>query len=213
MVIAFLNDKRVQRNSGKPQGSGQAAKVGGPNQGDCPQFYKNGKCSRKPCPYTHNVTNANTNQPKGVKGGKGDDTKGKGKGGKGQDRGRTETRQEQPPSRGNSLNKNNQPTRGTSPSGKKDVKACFNYMKNKCTKGKSCDYWHPRPCRDGKKCKLGKECVFYHPPKAAAATNSDKSEDETPKKTKKKREKTPPTKGKGQIAVALPLNHQGSNLA
>ena len=48
---------------------------------------------------------------------------------------------------------------------------------------------------------------------AAAATNSDKSEDETPKKPKKKRDKTPPVKGKGQLAVALPLNHQGSNLA
>ena len=213
MVIAFLNDKRVQRNSGKPHGSGSAAKQG-PGQGDCPQFYKTGKCSRQPCPYSHNVTNANTGKPKGAKGGKGDDTKGKGKGGKGQDRGRSETRQEPNTSRGNSLNKNKQPTRGTSPSGKKDVKACFNYMKDKCTKGKQCNYWHPKPCRDGKKCKLGKECVFYHPPKAAAAKDSDKSEDETPKKKSgKKRDQTPPAKGKGQIAVASPLNRQGSSLA
>ena len=93
------------------------------------------------------------------------------------------------------------------------MKACFNYMKDKCTKGKQCNYWHPRPCRDGKKCKLGKECVFYHPPKAAAAKDSDKSGDETQDEPKKKRKKTPPIKGKGQIAVASPLNQQGRNLA
>ena len=216
MVVAFLNDKRIQRNVGKSQGSGAAAKHGGPTQGDCPQFYKTGKCSRKPCPYSHNTTTATQGPSKGK--GKGDPPKGKGKGkdkgNKGDERGRSRTRQEPQASREDSRNKHGQPTRGRSPSGKAERKQCFKYMRGECPNGKKCDYWHPPPCRDGKKCKLGKECMFYHPAKATPAKDSDKSDDdtETTKKKKKKRDKTPPVV-KAQIAIQSPLNHQGSTPA
>ena len=91
MVVAFLNDKRLQRNVGPREGKAHAAKTAG--QGDCSQFYKNGVCSRKECPYKHDNTVVDRKgKAKGKKGDRDDSKgkKGKGKGkGKWDDRGRS----------------------------------------------------------------------------------------------------------------------------
>ena len=126
MVVAYLNDKRIQKNVGPRQGSANAARQGS-QTGDCRQFYKTGKCSRTSCPYKHDNTIA---EP--AKG------KGKGKKGKGKEsvadasprRGRSETREGSPAS---SRNSSGQKTRGTSPSGEANRPQCWKYMKGKCS--------------------------------------------------------------------------------
>ena len=204
MVVAYLNDKRLQRNVGPRDGKAQAAKTTG--QDDCQQFYKYGNCSRKECPYKHNITIAK-GKGKGKKG-DGGDGKGKGKGkgkakGKWEDRGRSPGR-ERSPSRDRTPS--GQPKRGTSPAGNKERPRCWAYMKGECQNSK-CDFWHPPRCKDDKKgtCKLGKDCMFLHQGKAHAAKDDEKKPDKDKKKPKR-----PKSPARAQIAIASPLNQQGS---
>ena len=62
--------------------------------------------------------------------------------------------------------------RGKSPSGKEDRPLCSFFTRGACTKGKDCDYFHPRACRSFKTeegCKKGEDCRHMHV-KAKAAT-------------------------------------------
>ena len=208
MVVAYLNDQRLQRNVGPREGKAQAAKTTG--QDDCQQFYKYGKCSRKECPYKHNTTIAADPKGKGKGKGKGNGKgkgdggdykgkKGKGKGkGKWEDRGRSPDRDR---SASRERTPSGQPKRGTSPAGEKERPQCWKYMKGECNNA-TCNFWHPGKCKDHQKgtCKLGKECMFLHQGKAHAAKDDDK-----PKKPKR-----PKSPARAQIAIALPLNQQGS---
>jgi hypothetical protein len=76
MVVRFLNEKRHAAPA--PRAYGYVAEAGRPRgaqQGDCNQWYKNGKCSREDCPWKHEKTIAPDG---GLK-----TKKGKSKGGKG----------------------------------------------------------------------------------------------------------------------------------
>ena len=79
-------------------------------------------------------------------------------------------------------------------------------MKGECQNPK-CNFWHPGKCRDHQKgtCKLGKDCIFLHQGKANAAKDDDKKPEKEKKKTKR-----PKSPARAQIAIASPLNQQGS---
>ena len=81
--------------------------------------------------------------------------------------------------------------RGKSPSGKKDVEACRNWLKGKCDRD-NCDFWHAPDCRrykkDGK-CKFGDKCGYRHAGKKATPANSDVSSGGDSEKKSKKKQK------------------------
>ena len=169
MVVNHLNAKRDNRNSQEPRQHANAAKEG-PAADDCRTYWWKGACPRgAACAFKHNRMSPDAKgKGKGTKGPKG---AGKGKGkdkdrsqSPGTRRGRTEEREQSPRRSGSG-----QPTRGNSPSGKKNRLPCKNHMKGECKKGKDCDFWHPQQCKfikDGGTCKYGKDCQFVHPPKA-----------------------------------------------
>ena len=154
----MLEDKRKQRNN-KEDKVWYSFPVQENNcrQGDCRQYYYNGKCSRGDRPWKHERTQGKgkggklkgKGKDKGgkgdFKGGKGKD-KGKGKGkNKGKDRGRSDHRDDH--SRGRSSTREiSQPRRGVSPSGRPNMRICYFYTKHKCNSEKDCGFWHPPTC-------------------------------------------------------------------
>ena len=57
------------------------------------------------------------------------------------------------------------PTKGTSPSGRKDCRLCRDYLEHRCTRGKLCNFYHPKLCNEFEatgKCSRGENCGFFH---------------------------------------------------
>ena len=82
--------------------------------------------------------------------------------------------------------------RGKSPSGKKDVEACRNWLKGKCDRD-NCDFWHAPDCRRQKKggtCKFGDKCGYRHTGKKATPANSDDSSGGDSEKKKEEAKET-----------------------
>ena len=86
-------------------------------------------------------------------------------------------------------------------------------MKGKCTKGDSCDYWHPPVCRFFRQgnCSAGKKCSFLHPPSKNSATpapkqDGNKNENKNAnKKGKEDNDKNAEEKPQGRVFFHAPL--------
>ena len=183
-----IDRKRLDRNKASLGKGPNAAAAAGPKpatKGTCHQWDEKGKCSRgDKCPWvnSHTKERANSVRPTSKGPGKGnreesrgrDKGKGRGKGG----RGRSESR---PKSAA-------KPTRGSSPSGKKDRKACRDYVLGSCTRGSECDYWHPPVCRDWRAgtCTDDKKCAFLHQEKPAKTRSAAPAQAEAKPKPKAK---------------------------
>ena len=117
-------------------------------QGDCPQLYNKGACSRKDCPFLHVRTKViptgnQTDLPEAPN-----------------RRGRAQTPRPKPFT-------GNADRRGTSVSGLPKAMACPEYCKTgKCSKPEgTCDLWHPtKVCKFWlkNKCEAGDHCTFLH---------------------------------------------------
>ena len=165
------------------------------------------------CPYNHkealkqfkkgDTKGKGKGTTRGRSPGRDRDQKGKGKG-KGQDKSKSPDKDKR---------KSPSPKRGKSPSGMKDCKPCFDFIKGKCERGDKCNYWHQPACKAFKEgnCKYGNDCKFSHYRPKPAAVAQVPVEDPKPKPKPRKRGKSP-TDGSGGVAcfMAFPaVKNQG----
>ena len=174
LVDNFLEDRRMRSSrteyeSGRKQlGAAGRQQNEGKEKGDCYNWLNKGDCSRGgACGFIHSA-----------------DKKGTGKGGRSQSpgRGRSPNRKgggkgngsdsparDQSPGKGRKVA--NPTIRGKSPSGKEDRLMCSFFASGTCTKGRDCDYFHPKVCKFFKTaegCTKGDKCKDMHvKPKAA----------------------------------------------
>jgi len=156
------------------QNNGKGGKGTGKDKNGDPQvcfaWRNTGVCARKDagtCIYAHPMNMKNIGKPAG--------DKGKGKDGK-----RSSSTQSRSGKGGKGQGQPGTPRGGKAVTDPKLL--CQNYLKGKCTKGKSCTYHHNGPCSFHKKgtCNKGDKCVFSHhdpaaQPALAAAGGSDKT--------------------------------------
>ena len=64
---------------------------------------------------------------------------------------------------------------GTAPNGNKNAPPCRDYLRHSCTKGNTCNKWHPPECRFFAKgsCRDGDKCSWLHPASGAVGNDNN----------------------------------------
>ena len=91
--------------------------------------------------------------------------------------------------------------------GKTDRPHCQHYIKGKCTKGNSCDFWHTPLCKfhtEGK-CTAGQDCTYLHVDTANLAPDSPKPKAESTAEPKPKADSKAKAKPKVNPLLKNPI--------
>ena len=188
MLIRFLDDRRKKhvnnellRSSASALSIIQAAdkhhnrttkeSVRRPRTGDCHSWMTKGECSRgTSCPWAashtpekRGIRRGRQYRPSSRTGSRASSSEPRHSSRHSSLRSGSGSRKSQSPSMAQHQTKC--PTKGTSPSGRKDSRLCRDYLEHRCTRGKLCNFYHPKLCNEFEstgKCSRGENCGFFH---------------------------------------------------